>query len=189
MRENMKRVLFALCSLLLMALAVSAQEPCPEVIPALQQWKGGRGKIVLPAQGRIVVSTADEARLSSAARILADDLKDMMGWNYTVAVGKPKRNDIVFSLSKPDEQLGDEGYTMSIGNTVSIAAPTAKGVFWGTRSLLQILYNKKGELPKGEVRDFPSFPNRGFMLDVARKFFTMDYLKQYVKILSFYKMN
>lgn len=27
------------------------------------------------------------------------------------------------------------------------------------------------------------------MLDVARKFFTMDYLKQYVKILSFYKMN
>lgn len=109
MRENMKRVLFALCSLLLMALAVSAQEPCPEVIPALQQWKGGRGKIVLPAQGRIVVSPADEARLSSAARILADDLKDMMGWNYTVAVGKPKRNDIVFSLSKPDEQLGDEG--------------------------------------------------------------------------------
>lgn len=189
MRENMKRVLFALCSLLLMALAVSAQEPCPEVIPALQQWKGGRGKIVLPAQGRIVVSPADEARLSFAARILADDLKDMMGWNYTVAVGKPKRNDIVFSLSKPDEQLGDEGYTMSIGNTVSIAAPTAKGVFWGTRSLLQILYNKKGELPKGEVRDFPSFPNRGFMLDVARKFFTMDYLKQYVKILSFYKMN
>lgn len=189
MRENMKRVLFALCSLLLMALAVSAQEPCPEVIPALQQWKGGRGKIVLPAQGRIVVSPADEARLSFAARILADDLKDMMGWNYTVAVGKPKRSDIVFSLSKPDEQLGDEGYTMSIGNTVSIAAPTAKGVFWGTRSLLQILYNKKGELPKGEVRDFPSFPNRGFMLDVARKFFTMDYLKQYVKILSFYKMN
>ena len=189
MRENMKRVLFALCSLLLMALAVSAQEPCPEVIPALQQWKGGRGKIVLPAQGCIVVSPADEARLSFAARILADDLKDMMGWNYTVAVGKPKRNDIVFSLSKPDEQLGDEGYTMSIGNTVSIAAPTAKGVFWGTRSLLQILYNKKGELPKGEVRDFPSFPNRGFMLDVARKFFTMDYLKQYVKILSFYKMN
>ena len=112
-----------------------------------------------------------------------------MGCNYTVAVGKPKRNDIVFSLSKPDEQLGDEGYTMNIGNTVSIAAPTAKGVFWGTRSLLQILYNKNGQLPKGEVRDFPSFPNRGFMLDVARKFFTMDYLKQYVKILSFYKMN
>lgn len=189
MRENMKRVLFALCSLLFMALAVSAQEPCPEVIPALQQWKGGRGKIVLSAQGRIVVSPADEARLSSTARILADDLKDMMGWNYTVAIGKAKRNDIVFSLSKPDEQLGDEGYTMSIGNTVSIAAPTAKGVFWGTRSLLQILYNKKGQLPKGEVRDFPSFPNRGFMLDVARKFFTMDYLKQYVKILSFYKMN
>ena len=27
------------------------------------------------------------------------------------------------------------------------------------------------------------------MLDVGRKFFTMDFLRQYVKILSFYKLN
>ena len=27
------------------------------------------------------------------------------------------------------------------------------------------------------------------MIDVARKFFTMDYLCDYVKILSFYKLN
>lgn len=47
----------------------------------------------------------------------------------------------------------------------------------------------KESSPKGRHRDYPLFPNRGFMLDVARKFFTMDYLKQYVKILSFYKMN
>ena len=54
---------------------------------------------------------------------------------------------------------------------------------------MQILHNEQGKLPKGTARDYPLFPNRGFMLDVARKFFTMDYLKQYVKILSFYKMN
>lgn len=44
-------------------------------------------------------------------------------------------------------------------------------------------------MPKGVARDWPQYPNRGFMLDVGRKFFTMDFLRQYVKILSFYKLN
>ena len=64
-----------------------------------------------------------------------------------------------------------------------------KGVFWGTRTLLQMLYKQQGKISKGTARDFPLFPNRGFMIDAGRKFFTLDYLKQYVKILSFYKMN
>lgn len=42
---------------------------------------------------------------------------------------------------------------------------------------------------KGRATDFPLYPSRGFMIDVARKFFTMDYLRDYVKILSFYKLN
>lgn len=44
-------------------------------------------------------------------------------------------------------------------------------------------------MPKGVARDWPQYPSRGFMLDVGRKFFTMDFLRQYVKILSFYKLN
>lgn len=189
MKLEVKRMLLVLCNLLAMGLTVGAQEPCPDVIPALQEWRGGHGRLVLPRQGRIVINPTDEVQLSSTAKILVDDLKDLMGWNYTVAIGKPKRNDIAFSLIKNDRQLGDEGYTMDIGDNVCIGASTAKGIFWGTRSLLQVLYGRDGELPKGKVRDFPLFPNRGFMLDVARKFFTMDFLKQCVKVLSFYKMN
>lgn len=184
----MKKLL-ALCYLLMAWIFVSAQESCPDVIPALQQWKGGNGKLSLPAEGTIVVNPADEAQLSSTARILADDLKELMGWDYTVKTGKPGKNDIYLSLMKPDRQLGDEGYVLTVNRYAGIEAPTAKGVFWGTRSLLQILYNRQGALPKGTARDFPLFPNRGFMLDVARKFFTLDYLKQYIRILSFYKMN
>lgn len=184
----MKKLL-ALCYLLVACIFVLAQEPCPDVIPALQQWKGENGKLLLPAGGTIVVNPADEAQLSSIAWILADDLKELMDWDYTVKTGKPQKNDIYLSLMKPDGQLGDEGYVLAVSSYAGIEAPTAKGVFWGTRSLLQILYNRQGILPKGTARDFPRFPNRGFMLDVARKFFTLDYLKQYIRILSFYKMN
>ena len=42
--------------MLALCLCVSAKETCPKVIPALQEWKGGSGKLVLPAEGSIVVA-------------------------------------------------------------------------------------------------------------------------------------
>ena len=184
----MKKTL-TLFSMLLMCLLAFAQNPCPQVIPALQQWKGAKGTLALPAQGSIVINPQDEATLSQTASILVDDLKEMMGWEYTITTGKAKKNAIYLSLSKPDEQLGNEGYVLAINNKVSIEAPTAQGVFWGTRTLLQMLYRQEATLAKGTTRDWPEFPSRGFMLDVGRKFFTLDYLKQQIKVMSFYKMN
>ena len=183
------RKIFTLCSMLLICLLTFAQNPCPQVIPALQQWKGTKGTLVLPAKGNIVINPSDEASLRKTASILADDLKELLEWNYTITTGKAKKNDIYLSLSEPDEQLGKEGYVLGIDQKVSIEAPTAQGVFWGTRSLLQMLHNQKAQLAKGTARDWPEFPNRGFMLDVGRKFFSLDYLKQQIKVLSFYKMN
>ena len=176
-------------SMLLMCLLAFAQNPCPQVIPALQEWKGAKGTLALPAQGSIVINPQDEATLGQTASILVEDLKELIGWEYTITTGKAKKNAIYLSLSKPDEQLGNEGYVLAINNKVSIEAPTAQGVFWGTRTLLQMLYRQEATLAKGTTRDWPEFPSRGFMLDVGRKFFTLDYLKQQIKVMSFYKMN
>jgi len=184
----MKKTL-TLFGLLLMCLLAFAQNPCPQVIPALQQWKGAKGTLALPAQGSIVINPQDEATLGQTASILADDLKELMGWEYSITTGKAKKNDIYLSLSQADEQLGKEGYVLAINNKVSIEAPTTQGIFWGTRTLLQMLYRQEATLAKGTTRDWPEFPSRGFMLDVGRKFFTLDYLKQQIKVMSFYKMN
>ena len=180
---------FLLFSLLMISLLAIAQNPCPQVIPALQEWKGTKGTLHLPIQGSIIINPSDETLLASTAAILKNDLKELMGWEYTIITGKAKKNSIFLSLSEPDEQLGKEGYELSIINKVSIQAPTAQGVFWGTRTLLQMLYRQEAKLTKGTIRDWPEFPNRGFMLDVGRKFFTLDYLKEQIKVLSFYKMN
>ena len=184
----MKKI-FILFSLFVICLVVAAQNPCPQVIPALQQWKGAKGILSLPTQGNIIINPSNEEALASTAFILMEDLKELMGWEYTISTGKVKKNGIYLSLSEPDEQLDKEGYTLSITNKVSIEAPTTQGIFWGTRTLLQMLHHQKAKLMKGTARDWPEFPNRGFMLDVGRKFFTLDYLKQQIKVLSFYKMN
>ena len=76
----MKKI-FTLSSLLLLCLMAIAQNPCPQVIPALQQWKGAKGTLTLPAQGSIVINASDESALNQTASILADDLKEMLGWN------------------------------------------------------------------------------------------------------------
>lgn len=185
----MRNLLMTLC-LLAVCTCSWAKETCPRVIPALQEWKGGNGKLTLSTQGNIVVAPADEATLKQVAAVLQQDLKDLLDWDYAVKTGKPGKSDIYLSLKKNDAALGEEGYVLTTtGNHVAIAAPAAKGVFWGTRTLLQIAYNEKGQLPRGVARDYPQYPSRGFMLDVGRKFFTIDYLRHYVKILSFYKIN
>lgn len=80
-----------------------------------------------------------------------------MGWNYSVKIGKPGKNDIYMALMKPDKELGDEGYNLSVNRYAGIEAPTRKGVFWGTRTLLQMLYKQQGKISKGTARDFPLF--------------------------------
>ena len=64
----MKSPLIIVCCLLMVCVFATAQEPCPQVIPALQQWKGGKGELALPAEGSIVLSPADEATLSPTAQ-------------------------------------------------------------------------------------------------------------------------
>ncbi|MFR4936140.1 MAG: glycoside hydrolase family 20 zincin-like fold domain-containing protein [Bacteroides xylanisolvens] len=45
--------------------------------------------------------------------------------------------------------LVKKDYTLTVNRYAGIAAPTGQGVFWGTRTLLQILHNEQGKLPKG----------------------------------------
>ena len=185
----MKKRISILSILLLLGMTVYAQTDIPQVIPSLQHWNGAKGKLTLPETGKIIIAPEAESLLKETAEIMAKDLKDMFGWNYQVTSGKPKNHSIYLSVKKSPSSLGEESYELDIRNHVTIEASTVKGVFWGTRTLLQMIHNQPEGLMKGRATDFPLYPNRGFMIDVARKFFTMDFLRDYVKILSFYKLN
>ena len=84
----------------------------------------------------------------------------------------------------------DEGYLMEIGNSITVTSETETGAYWATRTILQALKQSDYEtIPQGITRDYPLYKVRGFILDVARKTFTLDYLEQVVKEMSWYKMN
>jgi hexosaminidase len=134
--------------------------------------------------------------LEQVARFLADELKQATHIDFTVeSAGETPRSGIFISLSTEDENLGEEGYFLSIGKKLAgIKAKSAAGCFYAAQTFLQTFPVKapageKLTIPTGTVRDFPEYGYRGAMLDVARHFFSVEDVKRFIDFLATYKMN
>lgn len=170
------------------SLTRAAVNPKPFVVPELKQWTGKDGNFT-PGKDARIVCTSQNPELLRIARMFADDYQQMFGQTLSVAQGKATSGDFVLSLSA-DKKLGEEGYAIKITDRVAISAPTPTGLYWSTRTLLQLAeQNQKRSLPQGTIRDYPDYPLRGFMIDCGRKFIPMAYLQDLVKIMAYYKMN
>ena len=163
-----------------------AQNPKPFVIPELKEWQGKEGCFIPTDKSRIVYG---DASLKHVAEAFASDWKTQFGFAMQVVEGKPEEGDFYLTL-KNDKKLGEEGYALSVDKSVMVSAPETTGVYWATRTLLQICEQTEDhQLPIGKVRDWPDYSIRGFMMDCGRKFIPMAYLQDLVKIMSYYKMN
>lgn len=132
---------------------------------------------------------------------LSDKLNPATGFDTKVSSGTAEqgKGNIYLSLSGNDNELGDEGYELNIAEEmIKVTANKPAGIFYGIQTLRQLLparaelkSNQKGpwEISTGTIRDFPTYSFRGSMLDVARHFFSVDDVKRYIDLISFYKMN
>ncbi|MFQ8706956.1 MAG: discoidin domain-containing protein, partial [Thomasclavelia sp.] len=169
------------------SIALNANE-VPTTVPTIQEWNGATGTYHLTSSSRIIVQ--DES-LSKAAQITKDDIKDLFGLDVEISNAVPKKGDIVLTKENADTTIGNQGYTLEIGDIVTIRATEYQGVFFGTRSILQALVASGDALTinKGEARDYAKYEYRKFMLDVARKYMPMWYMKDFVKYASWYKFT
>ncbi|SED97219.1 hexosaminidase [Arthrobacter alpinus] len=94
--------------------------------------------------------------------------------------------DLEFSTE--NATAATEGYLLEINGGVKITARTDTGVYWGTRSLLQMLASSL-TLPDGIAVDWPNYPVRGFMLDVGRRFARPEAVRDYIRMMSWFKIN
>ncbi|MGH3734989.1 MAG: family 20 glycosylhydrolase [Micromonosporaceae bacterium] len=165
-----------------------AANPAPAVSPTLREWTGVTGTWTLTADSRIAVSSAELAPLGSQ---LAGELSAENGLQLPVIVGRARRGDLQLALGASDPDIGEQGYLLDVDRVTTVQARTAEGVFNGTRTLLQALRGtpQRRSVPRGEARDWPRYPERGQMLDVGRRFFSLDYLKSQIRQMSWYKLN
>lgn len=171
---------------LFVQMGLYAQNEKPFVIPELKEWQGKEG-VFVPQAGMRIVYAQDALR--SVAEAFAADYGRMFDAAPAVVQGKPSEGDIYLTLKK-DKKLGREGYAIRVDRYVTVSAPEVVGAYWATRTLLQISEQSEDhQLPKGQLRDWPDYALRGFMMDCGRKFIPMSYLRDLVKMMAYYKMN
>ncbi len=154
----------------------------PQTIPAVSSHTAARGPGWRPARGeRVVVS---DPKLADEGRLIAGEL----GLTYAGEKEDSRAGDVRLALSE-GKGAGPESYTMTVRDgRVAINGPGEAGVFYGTRTLKQEVRGG-GAAPEGVVRDAPAKPVRGFMLDIARKHFTADWIRDRVRELGDLKFN
>lgn len=143
----------------------------------------------------------ESEELKRIGQYLADQLKPATGFALPVKTADklPGWGHFYLALAENDT-LGEEGYDLTITEDhVRLTAPKPAGLFHGIQTIRQILparieaTSKQDSvawlLASGTIRDYPEYPHRGSMLDVARHFFGVEDVKKYVDYLATYKMN
>jgi len=160
---------------------------------------------VIPLPSEITVTTEKPFVLSSSTKIVFPNGNDKMKKNaeflseyLQTSVGiKPEvtsntaKSAIILSLGL--ENKNPEAYQISVNDkAITIKGASEAGVFYGIQTLrkatpigenITVLY------PAVTINDQPRFAYRGMMLDVARHFMPVDFVKTYIDILALHNIN
>ena len=164
----------------------------PQTIPAVQQWfptfeqlyefQNDSTQIVIPTN------------LELTANTFQYDLFHLTGYYPSIVTTNSTTPGSIYLMLNTNWSpvLGDEGYNLTISSNPSsliwISANTETGVFYGTRTVLQLL-QQNSLLETGTIIDYPRYPVRGLHMDMGRLFVTVDWLENHIMELAYYKMN
>lgn len=161
--------------------AAEGGNPKPQVIPELLAWRGGKGRYTLP-EPLIVCDTLPN--------FVCRELAAATGKHIERAAATDARCHLTCGLYKNGTAFGKEGYRLHISpKGIHLSAESPAGIFYATRTLLQMLAQDKNTLPCGTAEDVPRFRLRGFVFDVGRLPVPMSFLKEVVDTMAWYKMN
>ena len=158
-----------------------------KVIPIPSEIKIGTGKFLLDSSKGI--------HFDDLFEISGNFLKDFVenGSDIKLVSG----NDI--SFVKDETISNPEGYKLNVdSNRIEIKANTDVGAFYAVQSLRQLFpveferrkYKKdQASIPVVTIEDEPQFAYRGMHLDVARHFFSVEFIKKYIDALAMLKLN
>ena len=143
--------------LLLISLPVSSQNSKPFVVPELREWEGSIGSFTFTNKTKLLAA-AGEAQ--NAADQFAADYREMIGTELKVSSGQVAEGDVHFTID-PEilKEKGSEAYRIEICKSVQVSANSSIGLYWATRTLLQMAA-QPASLPAGLMVDYPDSPVR-----------------------------
>ncbi len=96
-----------------------------------------------------------------------------------------------------DSDIEPEGYELVVTATeISLTAADENGLFNGLQTLRQLMpaamtagRSADCDIPAVSIQDHPQFSWRAMHLDVCRHMFPVEFVKKYIDLLAFHKMN
>jgi len=136
------------------------------------------------------------------ARLVADRLRNSTSWPFPIVAGGARPSGLpVIEFRRASPAIANpEAYTLRVtAKRITITASTPAGAFYGSQTLLQLLPPAiYGETPRPEltwtvpaveIEDAPRFRWRGVMIDSARFFQPIGYLKKFIDLMAQHKLN
>ena len=188
----MKRLLLA-TALCLSMLSAHAADANYNVVPLPKSVVMAKGLPFNLTNATTIVYEGTNPEMKRNARFLSEYIQQASGIK-TAVLDKRDKKAAAIVLTIDPKVVGAEAYRLSVNNKqVTIAASTPAGVFYGIQTLRKSLpVQTTGEaitLPAVTVADAPRFGYRGMMLDCARHFFPLSFVKKFIDILAMHNMN
>jgi len=199
----MKNKIVASIFLILAVVVFAGAAETPAIIPLPQKIEMRDGVFRLTAGTEF----AGEVETHAVARFLQERLFSATAFapffkpigphpDYSAAIP----GAILLTTKGADTNLGPEGYELTVAtNSIVIRAPEQAGLFYGVQTLLQLLPPEifssnrvdhvNWQIPCLQIKDWPRFKWRGFMLDVSRHFFTKAEVETLLDAMALHKLN
>ena len=173
----------------------------PQLVPSPASLVTASGAAfnITRATGVSVDTTNAEVR--AIGEMLAALIRRPTGFPVAVtSPGTTAGGAIILRLAPERSSLGGEGYELNVTtDSVRLVAASPAGLFRGIQTVRQLLpvdiesemgiERSSWTIPALTIVDQPRFAWRGAMLDVARHFFTVREVQQYIDVLALYKLN
>lgn len=164
-------------------------DPNMGIIPAPVSVKKTDGNFTLSQQTTILADSTDNKAVQFFMAYLQG--KYMLRNQLKANTGGNTNNTIVLTSTGTDG-LPPEGYRLTITPQQVTIAGKGAGLFYGIQTLMQLMPLERSataKLPCVQIEDYPRFGYRGMHLDVARHFFSVEFVKKYIDLMAMYKLN
>ncbi len=154
------------------------------------------GIFTLNKNTSIYLNTKDA---EAVGRLLAKRLRLVTGYALPFTRYK-KKNEIALQLSSKCSVAYPEGYLLSVEPAgIQIEAQKPAGLFYGIDTLYQLLpvsvmsstaqHKTHWQVRCVRIADWPRFSWRGLMLDSARHLQSVQFIRQTIRRMAYYKLN
>lgn len=174
------------------------------IIPKPLSYKSGRGEFVFTNDTVIYVkgrTNEENMEIIKIAEYIKNKLSMSSGFQLKIFEGDTAPDNSIFLTTlNSEETQGNEGYKLIVNpQKIEVIGYKPEGIFRGIQSLIYLFpkdiekntpaENIKRSVPVAVINDKPEYEHRGFMIDVARRFFSVDDVKRQIDLAAQYKIN